>query len=264
MQTHWGPHWQRLVSLWFGIVCTLYLEHVWRWCCSSTFSEKLFMPFCRVIFHLFVLALAAVYDCAMQYLCSRLRNAVFHMHFIKICFGDVWNFVTVFFGAKKIRLCHVLYVSVKKETLKLQGFEKSLLNSYRIYLQRLEKLVLALNKKRGNVKAASEVKLKFEDVLCCIHNVKLQKCACIHLFVCNNVISSKFLWCLILKSFIKMCQTILYLHSYIPANAHNRIKNLNKACTFLCISAINHHLQEFRYTGTHNTNMLITCVQYKW
>ena len=53
--------------------------------------------------------------------------------------------------------------------------------------------MLALNKKRGNEKAASEVKLKFEDVLCCIHNGKLQKCACVHLFVCNNMISSKFL-----------------------------------------------------------------------
>jgi hypothetical protein len=99
----------------------------------------------------------------------------------------------VFIGAKKIWLCHVLYVSVKKETLKLQGFEKSLLSSYRIYLQRLEKLVLALKKKRGNEKAASEVKLKFEDVLCCIHNGKLQKCACVHLFVCSNMINSKFL-----------------------------------------------------------------------
>jgi hypothetical protein len=82
-----------------------------------------------------------------------------------------------------------LYVSVKKETLKLQGFEKSLLSSYRIYLQRLEKLVLALNKKRGNEKAASEVKLKFEDVLCFIHNGKLQKYAYVLLFECGNMIS---------------------------------------------------------------------------
>jgi len=34
----------------------------------AKFSETLFMPFCRVIFHLFVLALGAFYDCAMQYL----------------------------------------------------------------------------------------------------------------------------------------------------------------------------------------------------
>jgi hypothetical protein len=82
-----------------------------------------------------------------------------------------------------------LYVSVKKETLKLQGFEKSLLSSYRIYLQRLEKLVLVLNKKRGNAKAASEVKLKFEDVLCCIHSGKLKKYAYVHIFACNNMMS---------------------------------------------------------------------------
>lgn len=54
----------------------------------------------------------------------------------------------------------ILYVAVKKETLKLQGFEKSLLSSYRIYLQRLEKLVSMLNKRRGNAKAASEVNIK--------------------------------------------------------------------------------------------------------
>jgi hypothetical protein len=149
------------------------------------------MPFCGVIFHLFVLALVAVYDCAMLYLCGRLRNAAFDMYFIKICSVDVRNFVAMFIGAKKIWLCHVLlYVSVKKETLKLQGFEKSLLSSYRIYLQRLEKLVSPLNKKHGTEKAASVVKLKFEDFLCCINNKKLQKYLYVHLFLCNNVMSS--------------------------------------------------------------------------
>jgi len=168
---------------------------------------------------------------AMQYMCSRLQNAAFHMHFIKICCSVDWNFVILLLCllVQIIWLCHVLmYVSVKKETLKLQGFEKSLLSSYRIYLQRLEKLVLALSKKRGNEKAVLEVKLKFEDILCCIHNGKLQKCAFVHLFVCNNMISSEFLWCLILKSFIKMCQTVPCLCSYIPANGHNRIKNHKK------------------------------------
>jgi hypothetical protein len=51
-----------------------------------------------------------------------------------------------------------LYVSVKKETLKLQGFEKALLSSYKMYLQRMEKLVLMLNKKHGNSRVASQVK----------------------------------------------------------------------------------------------------------
>ncbi|GFG40146.1 hypothetical protein Cfor_08231, partial [Coptotermes formosanus] len=55
-------------------------------------------------------------------------------------------------------------VQLKKETLKLQGFEKSLLSSYRIYLQRLEKLVLVLNKKRGNAKAASEQELRLGEL----------------------------------------------------------------------------------------------------
>lgn len=55
-------------------------------------------------------------------------------------------------------------VQLKKETLKLQGFEKSLLSSYRIYLQRLEKLVSVLNKKRGNAKAASEQELRLGEL----------------------------------------------------------------------------------------------------
>lgn len=55
-------------------------------------------------------------------------------------------------------------VLLKKETLKLQGFEKSLLSSYRIYLQRLEKLVLVLKKKRGNEKAALEQELRLGEL----------------------------------------------------------------------------------------------------
>jgi biotin synthase-related radical SAM superfamily protein len=51
-----------------------------------------------------------------------------------------------------------LYVSVKKETLQLQGFEKALLSSYKIYLQRLEKLVSMLKKKHGNSQMVSQVK----------------------------------------------------------------------------------------------------------
>jgi hypothetical protein len=51
-----------------------------------------------------------------------------------------------------------LYVSVKKETLQLQGFEKALLSAYKIYLQKLEKLVLMLKRKPGNSRITSQVK----------------------------------------------------------------------------------------------------------
>jgi hypothetical protein len=90
----------------------------------------------------------------------------------------------VFIGGKNIWLSQVLYVSVKKETLKLQGFEKSLLSSYRIYLQRLEKFVSVLNKKRGNAKAASEVKLSLM-MFCVVSTV--ENCKNMRLFVFLHV-----------------------------------------------------------------------------
>jgi hypothetical protein len=33
------------------------------WSTLAKFSEKLFMLFCKVIFHLFILVLVAIYDC---------------------------------------------------------------------------------------------------------------------------------------------------------------------------------------------------------
>jgi hypothetical protein len=58
-----------------------------------------------------------------------------------------------------MKMRQVLFcVPVKKETMKLQGFENALLSSYKIYLQRMEKLVSVLNNKRGNSKTASQVK----------------------------------------------------------------------------------------------------------
>jgi hypothetical protein len=58
-----------------------------------------------------------------------------------------------------MKMRQVLFcVPVKKETMKLQGFERALLSSYKIYLQRMEKLVSVLNNKRGNSKTASQVK----------------------------------------------------------------------------------------------------------
>jgi hypothetical protein len=36
----------------------------------ATFAEKIFMPFCRVMFLLFILALSVVCNCIVQYLSS--------------------------------------------------------------------------------------------------------------------------------------------------------------------------------------------------
>ena len=56
-------------------------------------------------------------------------------------------------------------------------------------------------KKCGNEKAASEVKPEVEDILCCINNGKLQKCACVHLFACGNMISCKFFFMFDIEEF---------------------------------------------------------------
>ncbi|PNF17218.1 hypothetical protein B7P43_G05235 [Cryptotermes secundus] len=55
-------------------------------------------------------------------------------------------------------------VKLKKETLQLQRFEKALLSSYKIYLQRMEKLVSMLNKKRGNSRVASQQELRMGEL----------------------------------------------------------------------------------------------------
>ncbi|XP_069671581.1 nucleolar complex protein 3 [Periplaneta americana] len=55
-------------------------------------------------------------------------------------------------------------VKLKKETLQLQNYEKTLLSSYRNYLQRLEKLVSVLNKKRGNSRVISQQEIKLGEL----------------------------------------------------------------------------------------------------
>lgn len=46
---------------------------------------------------------------------------------------------------------------MKKDTRELQNFEKSLLKGYREYLNRLEKLVSKLFKKKGDTRMRSKV-----------------------------------------------------------------------------------------------------------
>lgn len=55
-------------------------------------------------------------------------------------------------------------VKLKKETLKIQGYEKTLLSSYKSYLQKLEKLVSVIDKKRGNFKNLSQQKLRLAEL----------------------------------------------------------------------------------------------------
>ncbi|XP_046385482.1 nucleolar complex protein 3 homolog [Ischnura elegans] len=53
---------------------------------------------------------------------------------------------------------------LKKDTLILRGFEKSLLSNYRIYLQKLEKMLNAIVKKKGQKYEPSKAKIKLAEV----------------------------------------------------------------------------------------------------
>ncbi|KAJ9578237.1 hypothetical protein L9F63_005536 [Diploptera punctata] len=55
-------------------------------------------------------------------------------------------------------------VRLKKVTLQLQGYEKTLLNAYKLYLQKLEKMISVIEKKRGMFKELPQQKIRLAEL----------------------------------------------------------------------------------------------------
>lgn len=55
-------------------------------------------------------------------------------------------------------------VLVKKETLALQNYEATLLNSYKNYLKRLEKISKSLRKKKGDTRSVNEREVRLGEI----------------------------------------------------------------------------------------------------
>lgn len=53
---------------------------------------------------------------------------------------------------------------MKKDTLQLQNYEAVLLKSYKLYLQKLEKLAGMLNRKKGDTRKLKEQEMKLGEV----------------------------------------------------------------------------------------------------
>ena len=60
--------------------------------------------------------------------------------------------------------------------------------------------------------------------------------------------------------FFMWCVVIVIIKTY--QHIHLTIKSRTSDCTLLHVLAINRHLQGVKYTGIHNTNTLISYVQY--